>query len=705
MKTLKLILLALCLALPAHAQKAIETDANAKTFWENLADIPTAPLSAETQEDLRGVIDAEEAGTAAAYPIETSPEAIHHFYDQLTDFSTAEYPGDGKFVVIGCGGDSMGTSSGFVPYVALEMIRRYGQGCVASTGFAAGIAFGSGQQTLTDTLGGSATLVSDTYTYLPNGEYYNLPIGGTVTQIAQSANIHAGWTKVRCWYARRSGGGTLTFTVSQYGTPITAKTADTGAGTAGTIGYVDFDAADGLLKNGKPTLVVSNATGVSHYLGTYMYLGSGVVPVTVGRGSSSYAQALTSTAANLATFCAAMDARLIFHAVKEEDTDLSDLDSMMTRWYEQHPNCSHVWVGNTSSPSGDGALDVTTNAAIRAKCATYKWAFVDGQKLLRTVAYMDTIGSTSDGWNESSVAPHLTIPARRFIASWIIDKLLLNLQVPGGRFNLQTDESCAMRVLSDTTTRTTIWAQSSTTYGSSNFAHTTPDFGKMTYTFSASPAPVANSGRAGKIADFGPQMGFRQIMKYRLFDGHLLDDIRAVVLCGGASQNEVAGMTNTSWNGFRIIHGVDVISSQSVPYIQFAVKGSGTSETVSPKIYHSTTTAASPYNGGTWITNTDNIYWVEYIGNGSSTTKRFRAWQQPAAAASSSTRLPARRLIADWSGTITVGGSSDSSTYFGLIAGGSPTTPGGARECWITDFSVEIAPKFVTDYSQQDLNY
>jgi hypothetical protein len=659
------------------------------------------------QEDLNPADITIEIGEAVnAYPIDTSPEAIHHFYDQLIDFSVTEYPGDGKYVVFGTGGDSMATAgSAFPPYVALEMIRRFGQGCVGTSTFTGGIAFGSGQQSTTVTLGGSAALLSGDFTYLPNGEYYSLPIAGTVTETPQSANIHAGWTKIRCWYARRSGGGTLTFTVSQYGVAITAKTADTGAGTAGTIGYVDFEAADGLLKNGKPTLVVSNATGVSHYLGTYMYLDSGVIPVTVGRGGSSYAQALTSPAANLATLCAAMDARLIFHAVKEEDTDLSDLDAMMTRWYEQHPNCSHVWVGNTSSPSGDGGLDVTTNAAIRTKCATYKWAFVDGQKLLRTVAYMDTVGSTADGWNESAIAPHLTIPARRFIAAWIIDKLLLNLHVPGGRFNLQTAESSAMRTLSDTTTRATIWAQSSQLIGASNFGVTSPDHGKMTYTFTASPAPVASTGRSGKIMDFGPQMGQRQIYKYRLFDGNLLDDIRAVILCGGASSTEAVGMTNTSWNGFRIIHGVDVISSQSVPYIQFAVKGSGITETVSPKIYHSTTTAAAPYAGGTWITSTDNIYWIEYIGNGTSVTKRFRAWHQPATAAGSSTRLPARRMIADWSGTITVGGSSDSSTYFALITGTTPTTPGGVRECWITDFSMEIAPKFVTDYSQQNMNY
>jgi hypothetical protein len=99
------------------------------------------------------------------------------------------------------------------------------------------------------------------------------------------------------------------------------------------------------------------------------------------------------------------------------------------------------------------------------------------------------------------------------------------------------------------------------------------------------------------------------------------------------------------------------------------------------------------------------MYWVEYIGNGSSSSKRFRAWHQPMASSASETRVAARRLIADWSGDITVGGTLDPSMYFGLITGATPTTPGGARSCSLEMFEIELAPQFVTDFSQQDLNY
>jgi len=669
--------------------------------------IPTADAAtnAEAIRDAIGVTDQIIAPVVFGHE-----EAIVHFMDQLIALQTAEYPGDGRYLVVGGGGDSMGTSSGFNPYVTLELVKRFGQGCVASSPLSSGNNFGTGQSVMSVTLGGSAALTSENFAYLPNGEYYTIPAASTVTETPNSANIHAGFRRVRCWYARRSGGGTLEFAIAQTGASITPKTVNTGTGTAGPIGYVDFDYADGLLPNGKPVLTVTASTATCHYLGCYMYLGSGFVPVTVGRGGSTYAQALSSNAANLATFCEAMDVRLMFHAVKEKDTDMSDLQSMMDRWYAQHPNCSHIWVGNTSSPSGDGGLDVTTNNAMRAKCQQYKWCFIDGQRLLRTVAYLDTIGSTADGWNESSVAPHLSLPARRFIATWIIDKLLLGLNVAGGRFSPASLEAVRMSMLSDTRQQATIWAQTSSAFSSSNFTQSTnPDQGRMTYQFTASPAPVANSGRAGKFMSNAPLLAQRCMFKYRIFDGQLEPDIMAVILVGGANQNEAIGMTNTSWAGFRIIHGVDLISSVNIPWIQFAVKGSGVSETLSPKIYHSSATGVAPYSGGTWRSGTSNTYWVEYLGNGTSVTKRFRAWHQSMSLSGSETRLAPRRTIADWSGDVTVGGTLDPSIYFGLITGASPTTPGGARSCSLEYFEYDPAPDYVDDYlttnATQNLHY
>lgn len=650
----------------------------------------------------------EQGPSGTAYssdlPIVGHEDAIVHFMDQLIALQTAEYPGDGKYLVVGGGGDSMGTSSGFNPYVTLELVRRFGQGCVASAFFSGANNFGTGQSVMTTALAGAAAETND-FTYLPNGDFFTIPVGGTVTETPNSANIHAGYAKVRCWYGRKSGGGTLTFTLSQNGVALTPKTADTGAGTAGTVGYVDFEAADGLVKNGKPSLVVTNATATSHYLGCYMYLGSGFIPVSVGRGGSSYAQALASNEANLATFCEAMDMRLCFHAVKEEDTDWSDMQTMMDRWSAQHPKCSHIWIGATPSPTGDVTTDPASNAAMKAKAMALNMCFVDGQRLLRNVAWLQSIGAATYGWNESASGPHLSLPARRYIATFIIQKVLLGLQVAGGRFSPQSLEAAQMGMISDTSIPATIWAQTSSTIGATNFTQSTnPDMGKMTFQYTASPAPVANTGRAGKFQSLGPMLNARSIYKYRLSDGYLVDGVMAVILVGGASQGECIGMTTTGYNGFRIIHGTTTISGQSIPYIQFAVKGSGTVETLSPKIYHSSSTGVAPYSGGTWRANTENIYWVEFIGNGTGTTKRFRAWHQPCATGSSETRVASRRLIADWSGDITVGGSSDPSTYFGIVTDSSPSVPGGVRSISIQGFVVDPSPRFSTDFTQQDFN-
>lgn len=634
-------------------------------------------------------------------------EAIVHFADQLIALQTAEYPADFKYLVVGGGGDSMGTATGFNPYVTLEMVRRFGQGCVGSPFFTGANNMAVvGGFTTNVTLAGSAAAVNENFTYLPNGDYYSIPVGGSVTELPQSANVLSGFRKVRCWYGRKSGGGVLTFTVTQNGVALTAKTADTGSGTAGTIGYVDFDATDGLVLNGRPSLVVTDATATSHYLGCYMYLNSGFVPVALGRGGSTYAQALSSNAANLATFCEAMDMRLCFHAVKEEDKDWSDMTDMMDRWAAQHPKCSHIWVGATPSPVPSNNQDPESNAAMKAKALALKMCFVDGQILLRDVDWLQTIGSEVLGWNQSGdgTGPHLSLPARRFIATFIIDKVLLGLNVAGGRFSPMTVEAGATAALSDTRIPATMWAQTLSNVGTTNFTQTSPDMGKLTVNF-PSETPGASTGKAGKFMSVGPRLNSRSVYRYRIADGLLVENVNAVIMVGGASQNEIVGLGGTYY-GFRIIHGLETISGVPVPWIQFAIRGAGASETVSPKIYHTTATdGAGIYSGGSWISGTENLYWIEFIGMGTSTTKRFRAWHQPTSAASGTDRVGGRRLIADWSGVITLGGSFDASTYFGVVASATPTATGVARAISLSAFSVDPSPRYTSDFIQGDLTY
>lgn len=645
-------------------------------------------------------------------PVVGHEEAIVHFMDQLIDFQTADYPADGKYLVVGGGGDSMGTSSGFAPFVSMELVRRFGLGAVATDVLQGANSFGAGQFSTTLTLAGSAAKVSDNFQYLPNGDYYSIPASGTITETPASANMHAGFRRVRCWYGRRTGGGTLTFTVAQNGVSLTPVVVDTSTGTAGTIGYVDFDLAGGLVPNGKPVLTVASAGATSHYLGSYMYLNNGFVPVAVGKGGTSYAQALSGTAANLATFCSVMDMRLCFHAVKEEDATWSDMATMMDRWASQHPRCSHIWVGATPSPTGYTSSDPLSNAAMRTKALELKMCFVDGQRLLRSPTYLESIGSVPTyGWNEPVLnGPHLSQPANRFIASYIIDKVLLGFDIAGRRFpkNLVAIEAMGSPMdLAPTRMNAQIWAQSLLTIGTTNFTQTTPDLGRLTVVV-PNETPVANTGRGEVFLGVGPQMNNRQIYSYRISDGQLLNNIHAVIMVGGANRNECAtGMTNTNFNGFRVIHGVEPMGAGSdlVPWIRFAVKGSGTSETLSPKIYHSSATGPVPYAGGTWRVSGDSMYWIEYIGAGTNTAKRFRAWHQPTSNGSSETRMPSRRLIADWTGVITVGGSSAATTYFAVVSSDAPTATGSARSISLQNFSVDYAPRANTDLGSPDMNY
>lgn len=660
-------------------------------------------------------------------PVVGHDEAIVHFMDQLIDFQIAEYPGDGKYLVVGGGGDSMGTSSGFNPYVSLELARRFGVGAIATDVLQGANSFGQGDMSLTTTPADTFKTV-DNFQYLPNGDYYSIPAGNSLSETPSSANIHAGFRKVRCWYGRRTGGGELTFTVTQNGVALTPVVVNTASGTPGTIGYVDFDLAGGLVPNGKPVLTVASAGGTSHYLGTYMYLNRGFIPVAVGKGGSNYSQALSGTAANLATFCEAMDMRLCFHAVKEEDTTWANMLAMMDRWNAQHPRCSHIWVGATPSPSGEGVglPDLNSNAAMRAKALSLKMCFIDGQRLLRSTAYLSSIGSVPTyGWNEPTpLGPHLSQPANRFIASYILNKVLLGLNTAGQRFlkSLPTTPSLLLNKSLPTiipapmdagtqNAQAMIWAQTLGTVGTNSFTQVTPNFGRLTVRIPGNATPAANSGMGEVFSGHNVQLNLRSIYSYRISDGSLPPDTMVVIMAGGFNRNEMpTGMVNTSNGGFRIMHGVDTISTKPRPWLRIAVKGTGASEVLSPFIYHSSADGPTGFTGGTWRT-TDNCYWVEVIGNGlalsgGSSVVRFRVWHQPTTAGSTEARLPARRLIADWSGSVTSGFNS-LSLYYGVFATATPSlVPGtSSRDISLQNFFIDTAAGTNTDLGSPDFNY
>lgn len=601
---------------------------------------------------------------------------LHHFFKALFPFAASVDPA-GSFVGIGGSLDSMGTDSGVLPHLTAEFTRRFGLGALASSTFSSANGptesqFGGTSTSAPDYTGGAA-LVSSDFTYLPNGQYYSCPVGSTTTETVRDKSITVGFTRLRCFFGRRTGGGTITFTVTQNGTPLTAKTANTGTGTPGTIGYVDFVLADGLAAYGIPTLVTTHSTGTNHYLGSYLFLRSGFVPVRLGLGGSTIDQQASVPLANITDFAAATSLALLVHASKGDGP--GDMAAHATRMASALPAVSHFFIGNSPSDSG---LDEADSATMKAVAIANGYAFFDGYVALKDYALM-----TSLGWNSDTT--HLSVEARQYQAGIILNRIFNRLDMVASSAALGSVRSAVGRhelvndFLRNTARRANL---SSTNQSSSAGSGWTVLKDRGSHDISWTTAPVSGNWAGTILLERHRMHGaFPMAARWQLMEtANGAPQISAKIAFGYESGYPPATLDKA---GLTWELGYDTATT---PWIRFELHdgtgGSSVGRQVSPKFYLPLNTAAG--NSGYVPGGTIWHNWaLKYDGNGNSTSKRVRVWCSPSHPVNAASSPVKPVLVADWTFTVGTAAFLPSGTPFlsfaALCTGASPAASGSMQ--------------------------
>lgn len=571
-------------------------------------------------------------------PLALNEHRLQWFWKHFFALASAADP-SGKYLVVGGYGDSIAErGTGPVQPFYDDLVSRFGVGAILSTPFALGLNV-QPQGAFWVTLAGSATLVTANFQYLPNGAYYNIPAGGSVTEDLTTIGRRTGFKKLRCFYARRSGGGTITFTPTQAGATIAAKNANTGTGTAGSIGYVDFEAADGLLENNKISLAVTSASAASHYLGSILFLQSGVIQITLSEGGHSLAQQAVYPRQNLIDLAAATGLSLITHAFKEEDPDGSDLLDHVTEITADLPQVSHLFLGQ--APSATESIDISLTTILRDKCEELGLAFFDQYLALRSYAETNALDWEGDG-------VHLSDDARRYLGSLINHLFTRSMPLVGTRHDLVTRADLADDFLVRHTWRHAgIFSYVTGTSGSGG--NWTTDF------VAGSTGVYANSG-SGPVADTG--WGAR-IMQRARFRGNF--DVRfrwtqAENLPSGAHSGIAFGVTAASAltlaeQGLWVqVHG------GSAPFIRILLHD-GTNLYTSPDFPLPLAPGIS--QGYTALAGDDPFhhFGVHYVSNGASTAKEVIVYMAPGRPNNAATRPFRPYKVVHWRQTVSNGSS------------------------------------------------
>lgn len=398
--------------LPSSGQRASKVqayDSNGAPALKSPAEL-WSEADTEIFGNLQTAIDAASEATVAKNEIKaTSPalnlllnrHALHWFDNQTLRYSDLTSGSAGKYVSYAAAGDSVvGSISSFNRYCNREGLRRFGPGVLHSRTFV-GLSetkfLFSGQEGDPIYTGGAARIV-DNYSYLPNGEFFSVPAGGSVTESIYDKTICTGFSKIKCFFGFRAGGGILTFTLSQPGATIASKSINTGSGTPGHLGVVEFDGSDGLLLNGHVELMVSSSVGVGHYVGSYVFLEKGWMNVSMQRGGSSITSQWVCPDANLNLFTTKMGVGLISYAFKEENP--ASIKPFMTRMATVLPQVSHLWLGCFPSPSPTD--DSGNNEKLREKAIELGHGFYDMYRAMGGSSQM----ISELGWGEVANGVH-----------------------------------------------------------------------------------------------------------------------------------------------------------------------------------------------------------------------------------------------------------------------------------------------------------
>lgn len=611
-------------------------------------------------------------------PLSLNEHRLQWFWKQFYSLANASNS-NAKYLVVAGYGDSIAErGTGPIQPFYDDLVTRFGIGAILSTPFALGLSVPV-QGIFNATLGGSATLTTATFTYLPNGAYYTIPSGSSVTEDLNTIARRTGFKKIRCFYGRRSGGGTLTFTVSQSGATISPKTANTGSGTAGSIGYVDFEAADGLLENNKVSISVTNATATSHYLGSILYLQSGVVQLTMSEGGYSIAQQSIYPRQNLIDFVSATDVSLIIHAFKEEDVDGSDLITHVNNITSDIPNTSHLFLGQ--APSSTEATDISLTTILRAKCQELGLAFFDMYLALRNYTQVNAMDWEGDG-------THLSDDARRYLGALIYSLFFRSMPLVGTRHDVITRAD----IVDDFFVRQT-WRHA----GLFNYTTGTAGTGgNWTTSFVAGYTGVfANSG-SGPVPDTG--WGAR-IMERARFRGNFDVKFRwsmSEILPSGCHAGIAFGVTAASAltlaeQGLWVqVHG------GTAPFIRILLHD-GTSLYTSPDF--PLPLAPTISQGYTANSGDDPFhhFGVHYVSNGASTSKEVIVYMGPGRPNNAVTRAFRPYKVVHWRQTVSNGSSfpsgSTNMVCFRVNSGsslGSSSFPGAGLLEFAADWNQDV---------------
>lgn len=601
---------------------------------------------------------------------------LHHLFKALFPFAASTDP-IGSFVGIGGTLDSMGTESGVLPILTSEFTRRFGLGAVASASFSGAngpsqASFGGTVSSSPDFTGGAA-LVSSDFTYLPNGQFYRCPSGSTTTESVRDKSITVGFSRLRCFYGRRSGGGTITFTVTQNGAPLTAKNVNTGTGTPGTIGYVDFVLADGLQPYGIPTLVTTHATATNDYLGSYLFLRSGFVPIRLGLGGSTIDQQSVVPLANITDFAAATNLALLLHASKGDGP--GDVAAHATRMASALPSVSHLFIGNSPSDSG---VDEADSATMKAVALDNGYAFFDAYLALKDYALM-----TSLGWDSDTT--HLSVEARQYQAGIILNRIFNRFEMLGASASLGSVRSPVGRheIFNDFLRNTARRANlSSTNQSSSSGSGWTILKDRGSHDISWTTAPVSGNWAGTILLERHRMHGaFPMAARWALMEtANGSPQISAKIAFGYESGYPPATLDKA---GLTWELGYD---SATTPWVRIELhdgaSGGAVGRQVSPKFYLPLNSAAgdSGYvTGGTIWHN----WALKYEGNNNSTSKRVRVWCSPSHPSNAASYPVKPVLVLDH--TFTVGNAAflPSGTPFlsfaALCTGASPAAGGSMQ--------------------------
>ncbi len=487
-------------------------------------------------------------------------------------------------------GDSMADPSNYMFGVMCRALQmRYGVGGVFSPGL--------GQTFLGATwaFGGGATQPRNDYTYFPGANQINMPAGSTASmttavlsitsitrndgtfpreydQIDQRVNFTTQFRTVRCFYLKRPGDGSLTFTLSQ--TSVTGYSpVVVSCNAALELAYTDITVID----RGAPiTLSVSSSGATCLFVGAVFLRESGVLAWSSQVGGSTMEQQKTYiTNGNYSTtyrqLCQGLSTALFVHA--QRVTPDSNYQTNYTQVFDALdtiPATSQFVLGEPPQiPAGTPNVS-TINNYLRVTCLSRGYAFYDQNRALGgTTAVLTTLG-----WGDGD-GVHLDPPAWRYLAGKILKEVdffriggnkLDASPLTMGQLLKQMGQLQAMVNIGSST----IYARAGTTIdgGTTSGGYTYVADNSKGFNFNSAAALGASAGRVGNIITNSPFIRTTDQSVYISFVGFrnlsLPAGVRAFALFGVTSTFSTLTTLNQRCFGFECAKGSDVGSPGGV---------------------------------------------------------------------------------------------------------------------------------------------